>query len=737
MNITQPRQDLSPAAADASSHFQAGLAAHEAGRLDDAFAAYKAALQLDGRHVATLHHLGILGYQIGNYELALEFLGAAIRTDPGLAAAYGNLGDVFAAIGEYASAIESYEQALALGSPASSALCGRGKVLLQLKHHEEALATFNRAIDCAARDASAWQGRASALQALGRLHDARAAYKRAIALDPNDAAALYGQGQVFGLLGRHCDALASYQQAIRREPSHQDACLSLVDTLVRLGRLDEALASCDALLALLPEVAQAHQRRAAVLRLLGRNDEAVASYQQAVIGKPGDAALRLELGHALYALGRCHGALQCFDAALALCPDDPEVHHSRGIALQALKRFDEALASLDLALQLDPTHVNAMLNRGNTLQSLGHIDEALACYDEVLAHRGDDASIWNNRGNALEAAQRSEEAMDCYARAIALAPGFEVAHWNRALLALQQGQLADGWRGYEWRWKNPHLTVYRQKRDFTEPLWLGNAPLEGKTILLHAEQGLGDTLQFCRYVPLVKARGAQVILEVQQPLTGLLAGLDGVDRILSRNDTLPPFDCHCPLMSLPLAFGTELDSIPAPTRYLSADPNRRAQWEARLGPRRRPRIGLAWSGNPDHANDHNRSIRFTQLAPMFAIDCQFVSLQKEYRARDLATLDASGVLRFEAQLDDFADTAALCELMDVVITVDTSVAHLAGALGRPLWLMLPEVADWRWLTGRSNSPWYPSARLFRQPAHGDWASVVGALARELGALPAP
>lgn len=253
--------------------------------------------------------------------------------------------------------------------------------------------------------------------------------------------------------------------------------------------------------------------------------------------------------------------------------------------------------------------------------------------------------------------------------------------------------------------------------------------------MLFAEQGLGDTLQFCRYASLVKARGARVVLEVQAPLRGLLGGLAGVDQLLAKGEPLPPFDYHCSLMSLPLALGTDIDTIPAPGAYLAAEPARAAAWEERLGARRRPRVGLAWSGNPHHANDHNRSILFTQLAALFEQDCDFVSLQKEHRAADLAALDASGVLRVDAHLNDFADTAALCELMDLVISVDTSVAHLAGALGKPLWVMLPHVADWRWLTERSDSPWYPEARLFRQERAGGWDGVIAEVANALAALP--
>lgn len=392
------------------------------------------------------------------------------------------------------------------------------------------------------------------------------------------------------------------------------------------------------------------------------------------------------------------------------------------------------MASYERALEIDPHFTDSLLNRGNVLQDMGRVEEALAAYDEILAVKGDSPAIWNNRGNVYEAMRRYQDALHCYDRSLALDANYGPAQWNRALLNLQYGNLRDGWQGYESRWHNELLNVYNENRHFTEPLWLGADSLEGKTILLFAEQGLGDTLQFCRYAPLVKARGAHVLLEVQPPLVGLLGSLAGVDRVIAKGDELPAFDFQCPLMSLPLAFGTEVDTIPAPERYLAPDQRRVTTWSARLGPRRRPRVGLVWSGNVQHANDHNRSIPFAQLAPLFAQNCDFFSLQKEYRKDDIALLDASAVTRMDALLFDFADTAALAEQMDVVIAVDTSVAHLAAALGKPVWLMLPNVADWRWLTERGDSPWYPSMRLFRQPARGDWDSVIAALARELGAM---
>jgi len=650
-------------------------------------------------------------------------------------AAYCNLGNIFKAIGERDAALDSYRKALALDPDHVDALYNMANLLQELGRYEEALVHYDSAIALAPRDADAWNNCAAVLERLDRLHDALQAVEHAIGIAPGHVNAHTNRGNILVPLGRIDEAIACYEQALALSPDHLEAHINLGSALQLTDEHVLALASFDTVLALDPKHAEAHHRRGKVLRELKRNDEALAALQHAIVLKPDAAQFRCTLGSLVQAMGNLQGALDCFDAALAIDDSNLAVHNDRGIVLQRLRRFDEALACFEMILERDPDHSEAALNRANVLQRLLRVDEALAAYDAIAARKGEDASIWNNRGNAYEELGRFEEAKACFDAAIALNPDYAIAHWNLSLLNLQYGHLGDGWRGYEWRWQNESLSCYREKREFLEPNWLGQESLEGKTILLFAEQGLGDSLQFCRYVPLVKARGARVVLEVQGPLTGLLAGLDGVDQILRRGDPLPPFDYQCSLMSLPLAFGTEVDTIPAPAHYLAADPERVAAWRERLGPQTRPRVGLAWSGNPLHNNDHNRSIALSHLAPLLALDCEFVSLQKEHREEDVAVLDAAGVRRMDAHIGDFADTAALCELMDVVVSVDTSIAHLAGAVGRPLWVLLPHVADWRWLTERSDSPWYPGARLFRQSKAGGWDSVIAEVQAALQALP--
>jgi hypothetical protein len=305
--------------------------------------------------------------------------------------------------------------------------------------------------------------------------------------------------------------------------------------------------------------------------------------------------------------------------------------------------------------------------------------------------------------------------------------------WNLALCRLLAGDFARGWAGYEWRWNVPQLAgQIGERRRYAQPLWLGAEPLQGRTLLLYGEGGLGDTLQFCRYAKLAADAGARVILEVPGALQALLRNLAGVSQLVEKGGALPAFDLHCPLPSLPLAFGTTLDNVPSPRSYIAASPARLAEWNARLGESSQPRVGLVWSGGTKHTNDRNRSIALRELIEYLPRQFQYVSLQKETRGSDEDALRSrADILRFDGRLDDFADTAALCQLMDVVVSVDTSVAHLSGAMGRPVWLLLPCVPDWRWLLGREDSVWYPSARLLRQDKAGDWAGVLARVRSEL------
>jgi tetratricopeptide (TPR) repeat protein len=477
-----------------------------------------------------------------------------------------------------------------------------------------------------------------------------------------------------------------------------------------------------------PDSANAFQRAIAAYKAGNfANTERLCQQALAVQPEHFDAAHILAVAQA--ALGKLDAALASYDRALAIRPDAAEVFANRGVALEQLNRLAEALSSYERALALQPNFPQALYNRGNVLKSLGRYAEALASYDRALAHRPQDAETLNNRGQVLRELMRYEEALASYDAAVVLQPNHVAAHCNAAAVRLMLGDFERGWADYEWRWQKASVVLTR--RNFPQPLWRGG-DIAGRTILLHSEQGLGDTIQFARYVPLVAARGARVIFEVQAPLRALMAEFaDGVE-VIARGEPLPAFDLHCPLLSLPLAFGTRLDTIPAVTAYLRAPTERAEQWQARLAAKRRPLVGLVWSGRPGHERDRERSIPLRRLLPLLQSGATLVSLQKEVRPDDAAVLAAhTDILRFAEELNDFSDTAALVSQLDLVISVDTSVAHLAGALGKPTWILLPEVPDFRWLLGRDDSPWYPTVRLFRQDASRDWDGVIARVAAAL------
>jgi Tfp pilus assembly protein PilF len=484
-------------------------------------------------------------------------------------------------------------------------------------------------------------------------------------------------------------------------------------------------------LAIRPDTAEVLHNRGNALQALRRPAEALASYDRALAIKPDHVGALNNRGLALLGLHRPADALASFDRALAVRPDHAGAHNNRGNTLQELQRPAEALASYESALAIRPDHAEALYNRGVVLKGLRRPDEALASFDSALAIDPNHVDALNNRGVVLRDLDRPHEALASYDRALSLDPGYAEAHSNRSCVALLLGDFERGFEEFEWRWRVPEIAPWR--RDFAQPLWRGEAPLEGKTILLHAEQGFGDAIQFARYVPLVAARGAKVVLEVPPPLAALFARVEGAALVVGRGDELPAFDCHCPLASLPLAFKTRLETIPAQVPYLSAAPDRVATWRQRLPPAGKRRVGIAWAGNANFKGDQSRSIGLARFSPLLAVPgIEFVGLQRDLRDGDRDILrNHPQVVHLGDAIADFGDTAAVMSSLDLVISSDTSVAHLAGALGKPVWVLLQFVADWRWLRGRSDNPWYPTARLFRQGQIDDWESVVGRVAEAL------
>jgi len=598
----------------------------------------------------------------------------------------------------------------------------------------------------------------------GRFEEAADLLSRLVLALPDNALLHCNYGNVLGVLGHFESAIASYDQTIALMPDYASAHYNRGIALHQLGRLADAVASYDRVVGLMPDSADAWCNRGVALKDLGQLEAAVASFDQAIAFRPDDAEIWSSRGIALQELKQLAASVASHDRAIALNPGHAKAWSNRGVALKQLKLADEALASFDQAIALQPDYAVALLNRGNAQRDLQQLDAAVASYqraiaiqpelalawsnlgnaqtelkqfeaalascDHAIALKPDHADAWSNRGNAQKGLGQLEAALASYDRALALQPDHAEAGWNKALALLLGGDFENGWVLYESRWRVEAFTS--PKRDFPQPLWLGAESLDGKTILLHSEQGLGDTLQFCRYARLVASLGAKVIMEVQPSLAPLLKAMAGVIGVVHKGDALPEFDCHCPLLSLPLACKTTLDSLPVAEKYLDADAGKLVHWKNRLGARDKCRVGIVWSGNAAHANDLFRSTQLADWVAHLPGDFEYVSLQTDVRDADRATLQEHPHIRhFGAELHDFSHTAALCELMDVVISVDTSVAHLSGALGKPTWVLLPYIPDFRWLLGRSDSPWYPAMRLYRQPGRGDWAAVFDRIAADL------
>lgn len=491
-------------------------------------------------------------------------------------------------------------------------------------------------------------------------------------------------------------AAALYLQIIRAEPHNFDALHMLGVYSLQTGDLPSANNLITQALRINGSSALAHVHHAAVLQKQGRLDEALLAIRQALRLAP-DHALALNNGAALLSsdLKRPAEALPLLEHALRLDDSDATAWNGMGYALVELRRYDEALLCLERALQLQPGLALALYNQGNALQYLNRLDDAMRSYDAALA----------------------------------LAPDMADAHFAQSACRLLMGDLTRGFQQYEWRRRRPAYLA--QARQAAQAPWQGEA-LQGRTLLVYAEQGLGDTLQMVRYVPLLVAQGARVILQVQEALLPLLQG--AVDAtVIGNQQAAPPHDLHIPLMSLPAALGTRLETIPASLPYVRADAKRCAQWQARLGPDGARRIGLVWAGNPKHDNDSQRSIPLRKMRQLLRPGLEFIAVQRDMSAADRLQLAREPALRSHAAAQtDFAETAALLAQLDLVICVDTSVAHLAGAMGKPVWLLLPYAPDWRWMLERQDSPWYPTMRLFRQQRAGDWDEVLQRVQAALG-----
>jgi tetratricopeptide (TPR) repeat protein len=567
----------------------------------------------------------------------------------------------------------------------------------------------------------------------GRLDEAGRLYDAILAVDPRHSDALHLAGVLKNQQGQPAQALRLVAAALRAKPDAANTLMSYGVILDALQRHEEALANFDRVLAQGAGDAPLHYNRGNALRNLGRMAEALHSFDRAIELAPDLGVAHHNRASALAALERCEEALRSFDRALALDlnpADRISALSNRGKTLVKLRRLEEALASYDQALALAPDHVDTLVRRGTVLTRLGRSDEALAVFAAALRINPDCLDAYVNRGNAYAVLNQFDAALADFALVTARQPDHADANFNEALVRLCLGDFARGWRKYEYRWQCSQFAALRP--NLARPMWHGDSDPRGKTILLYAEQGMGDVIQFVRYAPLLAARGAKVIVGVHRPLAAILTGVPGVAGVIAEGEALPPFDLYCPMMSLPLAFGTELATIPATVPYIRAQQARIDRWRERLPQSGRLRVGICWAGTAAHPNDRRRSIPLATFAKILAVEgVDFFSLQKEVTEADAVTLNAHGVAQLGQGFADFADTAAVIAQLDLVIAVDTSVVHLAGAMAKATAALIAFAPDFRWMLDRTDTPWYPTMRLYRQNKIDDWTAPLERLRQEL------
>jgi tetratricopeptide (TPR) repeat protein len=713
--------------------FAAALAHHRAGEPIEADAACRILLTHWPNDVDALNLRAVIACMAGRYADGTVLAEQVLAQRPDNLQALSTLGDALHLLGDGAGAVTAFERAVKQ-APRDAGLHSRlGTALLETGRNEEAESAYRRSIAIADHAAQSHFNHAVALGRLDRTTEAIAAYRRAIALDPSHLAAHLNLGNVLVDRAEIDDAIVLYRSAIALCPDAAEAHASLGVALFCQRHHDEAAACLMRAIACDPDCATAHAYLGAVRREQGRPLEAVHACERAIGLRADIAEAHFALGSARIDLDQPEAAVAAYREALALAPTDARIHCNLAVALLRLDRVDDAVEACRTAITLNPEDASAHTNLGVALQRLDRLDEAIAAHERAIAIKPDCAQSYSNLADCFRDEGRLDESLQLNRQAVALASCEDLHRFNHALALLMEGDYEAGWPAYEVRRKAGILGP--SERSLPAPEWRGE-PLQGRTLLLQAEQGLGDTLQFVRYVRELLESGASIVIESQRPLTGLLQSLGPV-RVVTLGEPLPPFDFHLPLMSLPNLLRTRLDSIPATIPYLAADPAKIARWKTRIGQTGDLAVGVVWSGNPNHKSDRRRSIAAATVLPDLVMPgVRLFSLQKDPRAEDASLLEsmAAVITDLAPWLDDFTDTAAALEALDLVIAVDTSTAHLAGALGRPVWMMLPFALDWRWLRDREDSPWYPTMRLFRQSTPRIWTDVIGRIRSKLSRL---
>jgi tetratricopeptide (TPR) repeat protein len=704
---------------------------HRAGRLDEAERLYREVLAAEPHNAQAWDLLGVAADKRGQHADALESIGRAIELDPRQAAFHMHRAAASAALGRVDQAITAYREALGVRPDLVEARFGLGNLYMAQGLAQEAQEAFEIVVRSRPDIAEAHHNLAGALIAQGQPERAEAELQTALRLKPTLAEGHLALANLRRNAGRLEEAIAGYREVLRLHPKSLDALNSLAVSLRAAGRLDEAADSARRAVEAGPTSADAHSNMGLILHEQKRLGEAIACYREALRLQPAMCAVHNALGAALESQGDHQGALQCYREAMRLFPQFAAAYSNLGGSLRQLGRTSEAVICYEEALRLDPKFAEAYNGLGAALHVFHRPDEALAAFRRAIELKPDYAEAHCNLGLLLGEQRQFVEALACFDRAEKSQPGIVLAHNDRAIVLLVTGNFSAGWPEYEWRWQIPGTP----KRP-SGPAWDGG-PLRGRTILLYPEQGAGDMMQFIRYVPLVKVRGGRVLVGCPKRMIPILSSCPGIDQFYHENPP-PPFDEHAALLSLPGIFHTDLNTIPADVPYLSAPPDLVDAWRERLPRDGLFRVGINWQGSRTYRWDFMRSLPLAEFAPLAEVEgVRLFSLQKGTGIEQLADAPfAVEDLGSRLDLGDaaFTETAAVIKNLDLVISSDTGLVHLAGALGAPVWLALSYIADWRWLLDRADSPWYPTARLFRQSTRGNWKEVFERMAEELRRL---
>ncbi len=710
-------------------------------------------LRADPEQLGARALLGAITLAQGQLAEAAHYFREVLARQPDDADSHNSLGVALARQGKLTEAIPHFSNVLRLTPDSAEAHNNLGLILKDQGQPVEAERLFRQALRLSPGFAAAYNNLGLALKEQGKLGEALASLRQSLQLDPRSPEAHFNLGVVLRMQAQLTEAEASLRQAVHLRPNYAEAHSTLGNVLREQRRLAEAEASCRRALVLNPNSAEAHNNLALVLRDQDKSVEALTHLQQALTFKPNSTEIYHNLALLLQKLGRTDEALACFQRANRLASDQAEQYLQAGRTLLETKRFPEAEAKLRQAIRLRPNSAAAYTalgglqqesgnpveaeiqfrqalrlnpshfaheNVGNALARQGKNSEARAAFRQALAIEPNFIGSIINVGNTFACEGALEEAEEYLQRALRLDPKSAEAHYSLALVQLLRGDFERGWREYEWRWLS--RGVRRIRPNFHQPLWDGS-DLAGRPILLHAEGGLGDTVQFIRYAALVKQRGGRVVVDSHPALVRLLSRCSGIDQIISRGFALPDFDVHAPLMSLPFIFGTRLETIPASASYLSVDPELVEHWRPEVAGLPGLKIGIAWQGSPQHFHDRVRSFPLSCFEPLAKIaGVRLVSLQKHAGREQIPEFAARfPIIDLGDRLDEtsgaYLDTPAVMQSLDLVITPDSSLAHIAGALGVPVWLALPHVPEFRWLLNRDDSPWYPSdAPVSPEPA---------------------